>query len=621
MGATATFVAAEILPGLGKLLFLVISPAIRNLLKFTVYRLFEIPVYLRLLWGIYQNSAGNSESRKYVTSVLLVLGSILTFVTYSWIPMTGIPILGELVTPVAGAIAIIVSLVALDSLQFDNHSYFSQEYPQEYQRLQFDIEELARIYGQDWDKIVQETQKLLDTIKNKIDAKHDNNETILLLINGLIGYLGEFENKRSLSIDELERLIVSQSLSQNTKFSASTAQIKYLNSFLRATNTATRIFLQADLGTLVKAALGWKTSTIAGASACSGTLAMPLPAAIGMAALCHERSWQQPAKQQKLDALLVDIFMAALPMVWVDGHFSNRKRDAIKTMLENTAINRRDAKRVCEAMATSKSWETVVRQGLLKGETPENTRFKNRLLLAMTWELAIVDGSISQDEVVLHDRMAQEMGYEEREVREIRRLILCKSGIDIRERVAVVRGDLTEEAVDVIVTSANFQLTPTCELTWIPIPGDKQKVDLAVHRAAGVQLKQECSQLKHCTFGEAVITHGYKLPADWVIHTVVPTYQYGDDRERYQLAQCYHNSLQLAHKRSLSTIAIPALGTGTGNFPVEMAARVAVREIQRFLQSHFTIKKIRLVCLEIETYHTYLKVVEEIMGSRWQNLP
>src|SRR5262245_30850710 len=135
----------------------------------------------------------------------------------------------------------------------------------------------------------------------------------------------------------------------------------------------------------------------------------------------------------------------------------------------------------------------------------------------------------------------------------------------------IVEGDITRQNVDAIVNAANTTL----------LGGGG--VDGAIHRVAGPQLLEECQALGGCPTGEAKMTKGYKLPARWVIHTVGPVWRDGTHGEDELLASCYRNSLALAAQRGLKTIAFPSISAGAYGFPLERAARIAVREVQAFL--------------------------------------
>lgn len=113
------------------------------------------------------------------------------------------------------------------------------------------------------------------------------------------------------------------------------------------------------------------------------------------------------------------------------------------------------------------------------------------------------------------------------------------------KRVIVVQGNITHQGVDAIVNAANNSLR------------GRGGVDGAIHSAAGPELLAECKTLKGCATGEAKITKGYRLPAQWIIHTVGPVWQGGQQNEDELLAKCYHNSLQLAAEKQLENARLP----------------------------------------------------------------
>jgi O-acetyl-ADP-ribose deacetylase (regulator of RNase III) len=151
-------------------------------------------------------------------------------------------------------------------------------------------------------------------------------------------------------------------------------------------------------------------------------------------------------------------------------------------------------------------------------------------------------------------------------------------------RVEVVEGDVTTQAVDAIVNAANTTL----------LGGGG--VDGAIHRAAGSELLEECRRLNGCATGQAKITKGYRLPAKWVIHTVGPVWRDGRHGEEGLLASCYRSCFALAEQHSIRTIAFPSISTGAYGFPMDRAARIAVRETQGFLARNTSVEQVRLVC-------------------------
>jgi O-acetyl-ADP-ribose deacetylase len=139
-------------------------------------------------------------------------------------------------------------------------------------------------------------------------------------------------------------------------------------------------------------------------------------------------------------------------------------------------------------------------------------------------------------------------------------------------KLSLVMADITKLDVDAIVNAANNSL----------LGGGG--VDGAIHKAAGRELLEECRLIGGCPTGEARITGGYALVAKWIIHTVGPIWQGGDNGEDDLLASCYKSCLALAERHEVKSIAFPAISAGAYGFPMERACRVALREILSFLE-------------------------------------
>jgi O-acetyl-ADP-ribose deacetylase len=167
-----------------------------------------------------------------------------------------------------------------------------------------------------------------------------------------------------------------------------------------------------------------------------------------------------------------------------------------------------------------------------------------------------------------------------------------------QERIKVVQSNITQLQVDAIVNAANSSL----------LGGGG--VDGAIHRAAGSELLAECRRLNGCKTGDAKITRGYKLPAKWIIHTVGPVWQGGNHNEDELLASCYRCSLKLATEYEIKTIAFPAISTGAYNFPMERAAKIAIAETSKFLDSNDSLSQVIFVTFGQDAYNCYLKVIE-----------
>ena len=160
------------------------------------------------------------------------------------------------------------------------------------------------------------------------------------------------------------------------------------------------------------------------------------------------------------------------------------------------------------------------------------------------------------------------------------------------------RGDITTLGCDAIVNAANSTL----------LGGGG--VDGAIHLAAGPELLEECKILKGCATGEAKITFGYKLPCAYVIHTVGPIYK-GMLSQRVDLANCYQNSLELAKKHHLHSIAFSAISTGVYGYPLDEAARIALLTCTQWLNANPDYgMEITLVCFNNAVFKSYSEIIE-----------
>jgi O-acetyl-ADP-ribose deacetylase (regulator of RNase III) len=167
-------------------------------------------------------------------------------------------------------------------------------------------------------------------------------------------------------------------------------------------------------------------------------------------------------------------------------------------------------------------------------------------------------------------------------------------------RLRALQADITTLPVAAVVNAANSML----------LGGGG--VDGAIHRAAGPQLLEECRRLGGCPTGEARITRGWNLPADWVIHTVGPVWRGGERGEPELLAACYRNSLKLAADYDLESLAFPCISTGVYRYPPAAAAEIAVATIRESLTRRpSALREVIFCCFSSDNLAVYERLLAE----------
>lgn len=167
------------------------------------------------------------------------------------------------------------------------------------------------------------------------------------------------------------------------------------------------------------------------------------------------------------------------------------------------------------------------------------------------------------------------------------------------KRISIIQGDITQQTTEAIVNAANTSL----------LGGGG--VDGAIHRAAGPEMLEECKTTGGCPTGEARITKGYNLNAKYVIHTAGPVWNGGNNNEKQKLSSCYKNVFKLIEKYKIKSISFPSISTGVYRFPVEIASRIALKEIINFLKKDKFVERVIIVCFDKNTYDVYLNASED----------
>ena len=175
----------------------------------------------------------------------------------------------------------------------------------------------------------------------------------------------------------------------------------------------------------------------------------------------------------------------------------------------------------------------------------------------------------------------------------------------IQESTSLVlqKGDITQIEVDAVVNAAN------------PILLGGGGVDGAIHRAAGPKLREACSKLPNqngvrCPVGEARITSAFRLPAQWVIHTVGPRYDFVENPEEL-LSAAYRSSLQLANQHQVKRIAFPAISCGVFGYPLDEAADISIEAVQ---EAHGNLEQIVFVLFDEAALEAYKDAAYAVLG-------
>src|SRR5215472_2304899 len=171
----------------------------------------------------------------------------------------------------------------------------------------------------------------------------------------------------------------------------------------------------------------------------------------------------------------------------------------------------------------------------------------------------------------------------------------------------LVVGDITDEETDAIVNAANSSL----------LGGGG--VDGAIHRAAGPKLLAECRKLRDrrglLPPGQAVTTPAGNLKARYVIHTVGPVWNGGTLNEPQILESCYRNSIAEGNRHACLSVAFPSISTGAFGYPVEAAARIAVRAVAGLLHEPGSVKSVRFVLFDQHTHRAYDEAAAELTSA------
>ncbi len=172
-----------------------------------------------------------------------------------------------------------------------------------------------------------------------------------------------------------------------------------------------------------------------------------------------------------------------------------------------------------------------------------------------------------------------------------------------KTRVSLIQGDITKQATEAIVNAANPSLM------------GGGGVDGAIHRAGGPEILKECKQIVarqgRLPTGQAAITTGGNLKAQYVIHTVGPIWHGGSGNEAALLRSAYYKCLKVATENRLASISFPSIGTGAYGYPINEASELAVGTVVSFLEEQATsLEKVVFVLFDSLTYQSYRSALQ-----------
>ncbi|MEG4284045.1 TerB family tellurite resistance protein [Microcoleus sp. A006_D1] len=452
MPVIVPFVIQAVLPVLSAI-FALLIPVLAAVIQFALIRIPRIPSYIRLLKILYSDIDSSAKERKIIIGGLLVIGSILTFMAYSLIPFTGVPLIGAVTSPIAGAVALVVALALLDMIFAMNKGYYLERLKGEgfagLNDIETDIKELKDILGKSWDKVKSTindaSQKIYeDGCKRGINFNDKSYQSFIdHELEGLNLYVGKNSEAeyQALSADLLKQ----NNGEDWTKdaFAVGTGATVGALAGVGASAVATSVFAPASIWTtihsipLIGGLVGSSTGIVVSAGYYS-LLTFAAPVGLGVLATVGIYSglkgWKNQEEATKMSKFLSEIIMAALPIAWIDGELDDKEKDSIDRLMTTSGIRKEERDLVRKAIEQRQNFDEIMKTSILFDEEhrkkscsqSNKERLKHRLILCTAWEIAVADGKIDLSELYLHNRMADKLGISRDEVKEIRRAINLK---------------------------------------------------------------------------------------------------------------------------------------------------------------------------------------------------
>lgn len=442
------FLTQYIVPGVGTI-FTALLPVISHVIGFAITRIPKIPSYITLIRILWKDTNPDSQARRYLNTALLILGGILSFMSYSLIPGTAIPLISMATVPIASVLSIVVALVSLDLVFNLNEGYYHKQLQAQtnyagVQDLFDDIEGLRKVLGGSWKKV----EKAIRDLSQKIDKEASQNQYLFddfedqvgHQINGLLVFVNQKSIQKEIDSNQL-RKVATNSLDSWLQ-DLGNVSVGLLAGGAAGVGTATAassVFVQASMWTGIHSFFGLSTGGVVVSASTYGLLTLAAP--IGVGALITMGIWgglsslKNQKESAKLSAFLGDILLCSISMAWIDKHLHIKEKEVIQQLTVKSGIQEKDRKRVSEALEKEISFDDVFKKNALFDEEyrqknckqSEGEKLKHRLLLCITWEVAVADSIILPEEVELHNYMANVLGFSKNEAEEIRRVIELSS--------------------------------------------------------------------------------------------------------------------------------------------------------------------------------------------------
>ena len=164
----------------------------------------------------------------------------------------------------------------------------------------------------------------------------------------------------------------------------------------------------------------------------------------------------------------------------------------------------------------------------------------------------------------------------------------------------LLKGDVTEMAVDAIVNAANTELVMGAGVAG------------AIRRKGGRTIEEDCERIGPIALGEAAVTIGGNLKAFYVIHPA--GMRSGESATAESIRLATRNSLLRAEEKTIKTIAFPAIGTGVAGFPIEECARIMLSEVLEHLKSRSSLEKVYFVLYDDAALRGFEDTYQKLTG-------